>query len=110
MSESKCGDATVGFATAPVEVFGPWYLREPTVADTQRLLAISEARGWPDFLGSLDCMHCKWKNREKALEGKYHGHVKKPTIILEAAASQDLWIWHAFCGMSGSHNDIKVLQ
>jgi hypothetical protein len=32
------------------------------------------------------------------------------TIILEAVASKDLWIWHAFFGMPGSHNDINVLQ
>jgi hypothetical protein len=25
-------------------------------------------------------------------------------------ADQDLWIWHAFFGMAGSHNDINVLQ
>ena len=37
-------------------------------------------------------------------------HVKKLTIILEAVVSHDLWIWHAFFGMSGSHNDINVLQ
>ncbi|XP_022024967.1 uncharacterized protein LOC110925320 [Helianthus annuus] len=33
-----------------------------------------------------------------------------PTIILEAVASQDLWIWHAFFGIPGSNNDINVLQ
>jgi hypothetical protein len=57
MSESTCGDAMVRFATAVVEVFRPQYLREPIVADTERLLAISEARGWPGLFGSLDCMH-----------------------------------------------------
>jgi hypothetical protein len=31
-------------------------------------------------------------------------------IILEAVASQDLWLWHSFFGMAGSHNDINVLQ
>jgi hypothetical protein len=36
--------------------------------------------------------------------------VDKPTIILEAVASDDLWIWHAFFGMPGSHNDINVLD
>jgi hypothetical protein len=41
MSESTCGDAMVRFATVVVEVFGPQYLREPTAADTERLLAIS---------------------------------------------------------------------
>jgi hypothetical protein len=110
MSESTCGDAMVWFATAVVEVFGPQYLKEPTVADTERLLAISEATRWPGLLGSLDCMHWKWKNCPKALQGQYRGHVKIPTIIFEAVASQDLWIWHAFFGMHGSHSDINVLQ
>jgi len=40
----------------------------------------------------------------------YRGHKKEPTIILEAVAGKDLWIWHAFFGMPGSHNDINVLQ
>ncbi|XP_020179285.1 uncharacterized protein [Aegilops tauschii subsp. strangulata] len=95
MSERTCEYAMVRFATVVVSVFGPQYLREPTVADTKRLLAISEARGWSGLLESLDYMHWKWKNCPKALQGEYQGHVKKPTIILEAVASQDLWIWHA---------------
>ena len=57
MSKSTCGDAIVRFATAVVEVFEPQYPRKPTVADTERLLAISKAKGWPGLLGSLDCMH-----------------------------------------------------
>ncbi|XP_024199994.1 uncharacterized protein LOC112203230 [Rosa chinensis] len=32
-----------------------------------------------------------------------------PTIILEAVASYDTWIWHAFFGMPGSCNDLNVL-
>ena len=40
----------------------------------------------------------------------YSGHVHEPTIILEAVASYDLWIWHAFFGLPGSHNDINVLE
>jgi hypothetical protein len=55
-------------------------------------------------------MHWKWKNSPKALQGQYRGHVKKPTIILEAVASHNLWIWRAFFGMPGFHNDINVLQ
>ncbi|XP_073353839.1 uncharacterized protein [Aegilops tauschii subsp. strangulata] len=57
MFESTCEDAMVRFATDVVEVFGPQYLREPTMTDTERLLAISKARGWPCLLRSLDCMH-----------------------------------------------------
>ena len=40
----------------------------------------------------------------------YRGHKKEPTIIVEAVASKDLWIWHVFFGMLGSHNDINVLH
>ncbi|KAM3193705.1 hypothetical protein ACQJBY_070370 [Aegilops geniculata] len=69
MSKSTCGDAMVRFATIVVEVFVPPYLREPTVADTERLLTISEARGWQGLLGSLDCMQWKWRNCSKALQG-----------------------------------------
>ena len=62
------------------------------------------------MLGSIDCMHWEWKNCPTAWQGQYTGHVHKPTIILEAVASQDLWIWHAFFGLPGSHNDINVLH
>ncbi|XP_050233387.1 uncharacterized protein LOC126681875 [Mercurialis annua] len=40
----------------------------------------------------------------------YVGHGREPTIILEAIASHDLRTWHAFLGLSGSHNDINVLD
>ena len=33
-----------------------------------------------------------------------------PTIMIEAVASQDLWIWHSFFGPPGSNNDINVLN
>jgi hypothetical protein len=35
---------------------------------------------------------------------------KYPTIMLEAVASQDLLIWHAFFRMAGANNDINVLD
>jgi hypothetical protein len=38
------------------------------------------------------------------------GDIKHPTIILEAVASYDRWIWHAFFGVAGSNNDINVLN
>ncbi|GKB66606.1 ALP1-like protein [Tanacetum coccineum] len=41
-------------------------------------------------------------NREKlssVMHGQYgEGDKKYPTIMLEAVASQDLWIWHAYNG------------
>ena len=39
--------------------------------------------------------------------GEDHG---TPSLVLEAAASQDLWIWHALFGVAGSNNDINVLD
>ncbi|GJU79251.1 ALP1-like protein [Tanacetum coccineum] len=36
-------------------------------------------------------------------------HGSDPFILLEARASQDLWIWHAFFGVSGLNNDVNVL-
>jgi hypothetical protein len=55
-------------------------------------------------------MHWEWKNYPFAWQGQYSGHAEGCTVILEAVASQDLWIWHSFFGMAGSHNDINVLQ
>jgi hypothetical protein len=55
-------------------------------------------------------MHWAWKNSPYDKQGQYKGHVDKPTIILEAVASDDLWIWHALFGMPESHNDINVLH
>ena len=59
---------------------------------------------------SIDCLHWEWKNCPSAWQGQYKGHDRACTIILEAVASQDLWIWHSFFGMAGSHNGTKVLQ
>jgi hypothetical protein len=93
-----------------VEVFGPGYLRLPNEHDTTRLLAIGESRRFTGILGSIDCMHWGWKNSHTTWHNIYRGHKKKPTTVLEADASKDLWIWHAFFGMPGSHNNINVLQ
>jgi len=94
-----------------IENFGEKYLRRPTSEDTQRLLHIGEARGFPGMLGSLDCMHWQWKNCPVAWKGQYtRGDHKVPTIMIEAVASQDLWICHAFFGTAGSNNDINVLN
>ncbi|XP_052206828.1 uncharacterized protein LOC127811162 [Diospyros lotus] len=95
---------------AIIAVFGDHYLRPPNNSDITRLLQIGEQRGFPGMLGSIDCMHWKWKNCSTAWQGMYTSHCHEPTIILEAVASQDLWIWHAFFGLPGSLNDINVLD
>ncbi|GJY44692.1 ALP1-like protein isoform X1 [Tanacetum coccineum] len=60
---------------------------------------------------SIDCMHWEWKNFPKLLHGQFaRGGKKYPTIMLEAVASYDLWIWHAFFGVAGANNDLTVLN
>jgi len=110
IGESTALESLRRFVDAVDELFGEEYLRYPNEADTTRLLAIGEQKGFPGMLGSIDCMHWAWKNCPYEKQGQYKGHVEKPTIILEAVASNDLWIWHAFFGMPGSHNDINVLH
>ncbi|XP_047340002.1 uncharacterized protein LOC124943551 [Impatiens glandulifera] len=86
------------------------YLRKPNSEDITRLLQIGKVRGFPRMLGSIDCMHWRWKNCPTAWKGMFTSHCHEPTIILEVVASYDLWIWHAFFGLPGSHNDINVLE
>ena len=98
------------FCQGVVEIFGPEYLRSPNTADISRLLRKANQRGFPGMLDSLDIMHWAWKNYPAAYQGMYTGHVHRPTIVLEAVASYDLWIWHALFGMPESNNDINVLD
>ncbi|KAK2656730.1 hypothetical protein Ddye_009782 [Dipteronia dyeriana] len=98
------------FVRTVIAIFNNEYSLSPNDNDIVRLLTEGEHRGFPEILGSIDCMHWKWKNYPVAWEGMYVGHVKEPTLILEAVASYDLWIWHAFFGLLGSHNDINVLD
>uniref|UniRef100_A0A0D3B519 DDE Tnp4 domain-containing protein n=1 Tax=Brassica oleracea var. oleracea TaxID=109376 RepID=A0A0D3B519_BRAOL len=93
-----------------IRLFGDEYLRRPTAEDLQRLLHIGEIRGFPGMVGSIDCMHWRWKNCQTSWKGQYTLGSTKPSIVLEAVASQDLWIWHTFFGLPGTLNDINVLD
>ncbi|XP_073021858.1 uncharacterized protein [Primulina eburnea] len=108
--ESTAIESLKRFCRAVVEVFGDWYLRSPNAEDIERILLIGKQRGFPGMLGSLDCMHWKWKNYPTGWARQYAGRSGKPTIILEAVADYELWIWHAYFGLPGSNNDINVLS
>ncbi|XP_016168440.1 uncharacterized protein LOC107610983 [Arachis ipaensis] len=72
---------------------------------------MAEGRGFPGMLGSIDCMHWQWKNCPKVWKGMYmSGYRGVATIVPDIIVSSDFWIWHAFFGVSGSNNDINVLD
>ncbi|XP_066341234.1 uncharacterized protein [Miscanthus floridulus] len=111
IGETTAMEAMKNFVKGVRDVFGERYLRRPTMEDTERLLKLGERRGFPGMFGSIDCMHWQWERCPNAWKGQFtRGDQKVPTLILEAVASRDLWIWHAFFGVVGSNNDINVLN
>nr|XP_043623538.1 uncharacterized protein LOC122595262 [Erigeron canadensis] len=47
----------------------------------------------------------------KAWRGSHtRGDVGRPSLMLQAVASTDLWIWNAYFGQQGSNNDINVFE
>ncbi|XP_022553853.1 putative nuclease HARBI1, partial [Brassica napus] len=110
LGESTAISCLENFTEGIIQLFGDEYLRRPTPEDLQRLLDIGEKHGFPGMVGSIDCMHWEWKNYPTAWKGQYTRGSGKPKIVLEAVASHDLWIWHAFLGAPGTLNDINVLD
>jgi len=111
IAASICLEILGNFAIRVIECFGQEYLRHPTSDELEKFLQENEARGFPGMLGSIDCMHWAWKNCPKGWAGMFtRGDKGVPTMILEAVATRDLRIWHAFFGTAGSQNDINVLN
>ncbi|XP_020262216.1 uncharacterized protein LOC109838163 [Asparagus officinalis] len=111
IGESTAIECTRKFCEGVIALFQDEYLRRPNVEDLQRLLQVGQERGFPGMIGSIDCMHWQWKNCPKAWQGQFtSGHKGTATVILEAVASYDLWIWHAFLGLPDSLNNINVLD
>ncbi|XP_056844273.1 uncharacterized protein LOC130496316 [Raphanus sativus] len=110
LGETTAAKCLHHFTAAIIHLFGDQYLRQPTPEDLQRLLQIGEERGFPGMVGSIDCMHWKWKNCPSTWKGMYSRGTRKPTLVLEAVASYDLWIWHAFFGAPGTMNDLNILD
>ena len=100
------------FCDAIIELYARDFLRRPTSHDVACLYEAHEARHHiPGMIGSLDCTHFVWRNCPMELRGQYkRGDHQYPTIMMEAVASQDLWIWHAFFGPPGSNNDVNVVM
>ena len=110
IGESTARECLHHFCRAIIAYFSGWYLRTPHEADIARIMHNSEARGFPGMLGSIDCMHWEWRNCPTTWCGQFCGRNGRASIILEAVATYDLWIWHAFFGMPGTNNDVNVLH
>ncbi|XP_047979097.1 uncharacterized protein LOC125221015 [Salvia hispanica] len=51
------------------------FLKKPNTVDCQFLLQLHEqVHGFPEMLGSVDCMHWQWKNCPTALRGQERMH------------------------------------
>ncbi|XP_021810515.1 uncharacterized protein LOC110753840 [Prunus avium] len=57
MGKSTILEALVRFCDAVETLYTRDYLRRPTPRDLQRLLQKAEIRGFPEMIGSIDCMH-----------------------------------------------------
>jgi hypothetical protein len=109
-AESTLLECLKRFCEAIVSIYSSTYQHSPKKEDAKRLLKVAEERGFPGMMGSLDCMHWAWKNCPIAYQGQYMGKEKQPTLILEAVASYDLWIWNSFFVLPGALNNINVLN
>jgi len=99
---SKIGGTTTleclrRFCKGIIKLYEIEYLRAPTQDDLQRILRVSEMRGFPGMIGSINCMQWEWKTCPTVWEGQFtRGDKGTTTVISEAVASHDLWIWHVF--------------
>jgi hypothetical protein len=55
-------------------------------------------------------MHWVWKNCPAALSSQFEGKEKTTTLVLEATATKDTWIWHSYFGAPGCLNNLNVLN
>jgi hypothetical protein len=69
IGESTAIESFKKFVKAVISIFSDEYLRSPNSNDIARLLTIGQNRGFPRMLGSIDCMHWKWKNCPSAWKG-----------------------------------------
>ncbi|XP_071687338.1 uncharacterized protein [Rutidosis leptorrhynchoides] len=111
MGEQTAYDC-LNYCKCVFHLYATEYLRKPTAQDVQRLTAkYAQMHGFSRMLGILDCMHWRWRNCPQWWKGHYtrgdHGY---QSIMLEAVASYDGWLWHAYFGPAGSNNDINVLN
>ncbi|XP_056860245.1 uncharacterized protein LOC130508653 [Raphanus sativus] len=90
LGESTALSCLHHFTDGIIQLFGDQYLRRPTPEDLQRLLDIGEKRGFPGMIGSIDCMHWRWKNCPTGWKGQYARGSSKPTIVFRGCTLNDI--------------------
>ncbi|GJU37875.1 ALP1-like protein [Tanacetum coccineum] len=113
MGATTARDSLRNFCKVIMNLYGEEFLRKPTYTEMEKLYAHhDEKHGFPGMLGSIDCTHWPWLNCPVAYRAQFPrgDHGPDPFILLEAIASQDLWIWHAFFSVSGMNNNVNVLR
>jgi hypothetical protein len=111
--ESSMESSVKQFTRLMVEKFGKQYLnRCPTAEEKKCILSINASKGFPGLFASWDCKHFPWKICPMQWTGQYQGHHEggKRTIIMEAIADCDQYLWYINFGSPGSLNDINVLD
>jgi Plant transposon protein len=88
------------------------FLRSMSRSDAQHASELHlDTHGIEGMVGSLDCMHVGWKNCPVAWQGAYtSGKEGHPTLVLEAMADHNLFVWHASFGWAGTLNDINIWE
>ena len=100
--------ALYDFCQFMIRKYGPEYLGK---WDTDEMVAEEEAnaaRGFPGMIGSIDCCHWEWKNCPIRHQGMFQDRNRKRSIVVEAIAGHDMYIFQAFVGLPGSLNDINI--
>ncbi|GKD69881.1 putative nuclease HARBI1 [Tanacetum coccineum] len=84
---------------------------EKTSRDSLNIF-VREKHVFSGMLRSINYMDWSWANCLTAYRAQYcrGDHGSDTFILLEAVASQDLWIWHAFFGVFGANNDVNVIR
>ncbi len=80
IGESTAIESLWHFCRGVVKIFGGQYLRAPSEDDIKRILEVNTQQGFQGMLGSLDCMHWRWRNCPSAWSGQFTGKEKEPKL------------------------------
>jgi Plant transposon protein len=111
MSKTLAAKSCAMFHKTFLRLYRKKYLKKPNQEDMSRIAKLHETvHGVPGMLGSLDCMHTRWKNCPMAWQGSYKGQKGYPSVVLEAMCDYHLYFWHLEYGHAGTNNDVNILH